>query len=272
MAVKSAPKDHASSLVTEYQILRKFRGCPRVIQCIGDGFSSNQSDDDGETTTYYDLFLEYASGGSLSDLIANYSDGRGEYGIPETMVRFCTLSLLEAMDSIHSIGYTHCDVKPDNILVFLHPNDDQLFRVKIADFGLAMETTYSGRRSCRGTLRYMSPEVVISGNVSSAMDVWALGCTVLEMLTGKRPWEGSKKEEVMREIEKGVHPEIPEWLSEEGKDFVSNCFMGLSCRPPAYVLLSHPFITGMNKKKERLSNAPLLPHQMFQHQMAVLQC
>ncbi|CAN1152058.1 Mitogen-activated protein kinase kinase kinase 20 [Linum perenne] len=259
MAVKSAPVDKASSLITEYQILSKFRGVPGIIQCIGDGISHDLPD--GKT---YDLLLEFAAGGSLSDMIKS--------GIPESYVRIFTQTLLEALFSIHSKGYTHCDIKPDNVLVF--PGSKG--HLKIADFGLAMETWNLDPKSSnlKGTLRYLPPEVVVYGKVSPAMDVWALGCTVVEMLTGKMPFDGVKDDvEAMREIWNGGQPEIPKWLSEEGKDFLRWCFMrSPKFRPPAHMLLLHPFITGGHSLEMRRKTVQVqqLKNQMFQHNADLL--
>ncbi|CAN0899925.1 Mitogen-activated protein kinase kinase kinase 20 [Linum grandiflorum] len=214
MAVKSVPVDDAASLLAEFHILSKFHKVPGIIQCIGKDLSHDLPG--GETCN---LLLKYAAGGSLSDLIANY----GRCGIPERDVKVCTLYLLEALSSVHAAGYTHCDIKPDNVLVF--PDDDGFFKLKIADFGLATDCPDPKSKKIRGTPRYLPREMIISGTVSPAMDIWALGCTVLEMLTGERPFSCVKEDPaVMWKIAKGGQPEIPECLSDEGKDFLRKCF------------------------------------------------
>ncbi|CAL1369547.1 unnamed protein product [Linum trigynum] len=96
----------------------------------------------------------------------------------------------------------------------------------IADFGLAMETwkLSPGSKRFTGTLRYMSPEVAVEGKVSPAMDIWRLGCTLVEMLTGNLSWSKFKEDrEVFMEIAAGRTPEIPEWMSVQGKDFLRKC-------------------------------------------------
>ncbi|CAN0877196.1 Mitogen-activated protein kinase kinase kinase 20 [Linum grandiflorum] len=259
MAVKSAPKEEASSLVAEFHILSKFRQVPGIIQCLGQDVSDGELP--GEKN--YNLFLEYAAGGSLSGVIAEYGRS-GVSGIPEKDVKLCTIALLEALSSIHSAGYTHCDIKPDNVLVF--PDNYGSCQLKIADFGLAMETPDPDSpksRNLRGTARYLPPESIVAGKVSPAMDIWALGCTVVEMLTGERPFSSLKENlAVMWRIIKGDQPEIPGWLSEEGKDFLRKCF---DPRLPADMLLSHPFLTGRRlKKRERTT-----PQRQKLHQLCV---
>ncbi|CAN0899928.1 Mitogen-activated protein kinase kinase kinase 20 [Linum grandiflorum] len=252
MAVKSVPVDDAASLLAEFHILSKFHKVPGIIQCIGKDLSHDLPG--GETCN---LLLKYAAGGSLSDLIANY----GRCGIPERDVKVCTLYLLEALSSVHAAGYTHCDIKPDNVLVF--PDDDGFFKLKIADFGLATDCPDPKSKKIRGTPRYLPREMIISGTVSPAMDIWALGCTVLEMLTGERPFSCVKEDPaVMWKIAKGGQPEIPECLSDEGKDFLRKCF---DSRLSADMLISHPFVTGRSLNKE-----PRTTHQQELHQIVVL--
>ncbi|CAN0876929.1 Mitogen-activated protein kinase kinase kinase 20 [Linum grandiflorum] len=264
MAVKSVPEDKASSLVSEFNILSKLRH-PGIIKCFGKDVSDGEFP--GETN--HDLFLEYAAGGSLSGMIADYGKS-GVSGVPERDVKLCTLALLEALSYIHSAGYTHCDIKPDNLLLF--PNDDGSCQLKIADFGLAMETPdpdSPATKNFRGTTRYLPPEVIVSGKVSPAMDIWAVGCTVVEMLTGERPFSSVKENPmVMWKIINGGQPEIPECLSEEGKDFIRKCF---DHRLPADRLLSHAFVTGRSLKKRRRATPQKQDlHQAFEQALAAL--
>ncbi|CAN0906026.1 Mitogen-activated protein kinase kinase kinase 20 [Linum grandiflorum] len=195
LAVKSAHVETASSLSHDHQIIRQFHGIKGIILCFGG--------DTGPTT--YDLFLEYAPLGTLTNSIAGYRQN-GELGIPEMHVRVCVAGLLNSLALIHSRGYTHCDVKPDNILMFNVRSDPTMCRFKLADFRLAMKTPEAGSTTStfRGTLNYMAPEVLLAGKVLPVMGVWSLGCTVVELLTGVPPWSECKDEdEVIIEIQKG---------------------------------------------------------------------
>ncbi|CAN0876785.1 Mitogen-activated protein kinase kinase kinase 20 [Linum grandiflorum] len=181
-------------------------------------------------------------------MIADYGKS-GVSGIPERDAKLCTLALLEALSYIHSAGYTHCDIKPDNLLLF--PNDDGSCQLKIADFGLAMETPdpdSPAAKNFRGTTRYLPPEVIVSG---------------------KRPFSSVKENPaVMWKIISGGKPEIPECLSEEAKDFLRKCF---DRRLPANMLLSHPFVTGRSLKKRRRATPQNLDlHQAFEQALAAL--
>ena len=76
---------------------------------------------------------------------------------------------------------------------------------------------------------YMSPEVIkgsTEGRLGSA-DVWSLGCVILEMATGRRPWASLDNEwAIMYNIAQGNPPQLPsrEQLSQEGIDFLKSCF------------------------------------------------
>jgi serine/threonine protein kinase len=101
----------------------------------------------------------------------------------------------------------------------------------------------------------MSPELVNGGENESPADIWALGCAVVEMVTGKPAWNLEKDSNMwslLRRIGAGEEsPVIPEELSKEGKDFVEKCFVNDSRkRWTAEMLLNHPFIEEMKNVNE----------------------
>ncbi|CAN0852418.1 Mitogen-activated protein kinase kinase kinase 20 [Linum grandiflorum] len=199
------------------------------------------------------LFMEYAEKGSLSNLISRFGP------LPEYYVRGCTRALLKAICLIHKSGFIHCDIKPDNILICEDTNGNDP-EVKIADFGLAVEEGMMPPRAreIRGTLEYMPPEVSTGGMLTKSMDVWALGCTIIEMITANRPWIGEVTPELV----------IPQWMSLQGQDFLAKCFSGMLYS--SEMLLSHPYITGnfflekhFKPIRMTMTTPPLLPHQMY---------
>ncbi|KAK7263135.1 hypothetical protein RJT34_30720 [Clitoria ternatea] len=230
-AVKSSEAHTSSSLKNEKHVLDSLGSCPRIIRCFGDDHSFENG------VEYYNLFLEYAAGGSLADRL-KFHGGR----IPEPLVRRYARSVVEGLNHVHESGFVHCDIKLQNILVF---DDDE---IKIADFGLAKEAGAKQRGfECRGTPMFMSPESVNDGECESPADVWALGCAVVEMVTGKPAWKvenGSSMWSLLLRIGVGDEiPEIPEELSKEGKDFLDKCFVkDPKLRWSAEMLLKHPFV------------------------------
>ncbi|CAK9315269.1 unnamed protein product [Citrullus colocynthis] len=240
MAVKSSVSSLSSVLLkNEKQILDRIGICPQIVTCFGDGISVES---DGEKC--YNLFLEYANGGSLADVVRIHGGG-----LPEFDVRRYTKAILWGLRHVHGNGFVHCDLKLSNVLVF--GNGD----VKIADFGLAKAAgkitaaETEERFEWRGTPMYMSPETVNGGEYEPPCDIWALGCAVVEMVAGKPAWRVGPATDIfglMMRIGIGDEvPEMPENLSAEGKDFIRRCLVkDPRKRWTAEMLLNHPFIAG----------------------------
>ncbi|KAG2719810.1 hypothetical protein I3760_02G008400 [Carya illinoinensis] len=234
MVVKSSESSCSVSLKNEKQVLDQLSTCPHVIRCLGE----DRSVENGEEL--YNLFLEYASHGSLADQLKN----RGG-SLPESDVRRYVKSVLKGLRDVHARGFVHCDIKLQNILVFGNG------AIKIADFGLARkaEQEQSGegnRTEFRGTPLYMSPESVNDSEYESPADIWALGCAVVEMLTGKPAWNCGPEYNICKLLIRiGVGdevPQVPKELSFEGKDFLGKCFVkDPRKRWTAEMLLDHPF-------------------------------
>ncbi|KAL3626812.1 hypothetical protein CASFOL_029384 [Castilleja foliolosa] len=234
MAVKSCGASLSSSLRAEKLILEDLKGCPEIIRCFGDGITS----ENGEKL--YNVFLEYAGGGNLADKVKDSGFG----GLTEFEVRLYTKALLKGLKYIHDSGYVHCDFKLQNILLCADGSP------RIADFGLAKR---AGRTKAfpgcefNGTPLYMSPEMLVGGEQDAPVDIWAMGCAVAEMAGGAPVWSGfSDVAELLMMIGVGDRvPQVPENLSEEGKDFLGKCFVkDPSQRWTAEMLLNHPFVGG----------------------------
>ncbi|XP_042492419.1 mitogen-activated protein kinase kinase kinase 20-like [Macadamia integrifolia] len=246
MAVKWAEVSNSGTLQKEREILTMLEGCPNILRCYGDEITT----ENGELN--YNVLLEYASGGTLASRIKNSCGG-----LPEADVRRYTRSILQGLNYIHDRGYVHCDIKPQNIVLVLcssSSSDDYI--AKIADFGSAKNTMIEQRKrkkecrclSLRGTPLYMSPESVLRKEQEAPSDIWALGCVVAEMISGKPAWNCKSDMDIdellsligsSREL-----PETPSDMSKEGKDFLKRCFVRTSnFRWTAAMLLNHPFVS-----------------------------
>ncbi|KAI0515817.1 hypothetical protein KFK09_008485 [Dendrobium nobile] len=217
-AVKSSPISRSALLQREQSMLSSLSS-PHIISCLGFEISGDS----------YSLFLELAEGGTLSDLA-----GR----LDEPKIQSFTRQILLGLSYLHSNGIAHCDVKGRNVLLCSEAI------VKLADFGCARRVG-DGGRSVMGTPAFMAPEVVRGDEQGIAGDVWSLGCTVVEMSTGKSPWpEATNPVAAIHKISFSSDvPAMPEWISDKGKDFVSKCLR----RDPkerwtTEQLLRHPFI------------------------------
>ncbi|KAK4799345.1 hypothetical protein SAY86_024710 [Trapa natans] len=250
MAVKSCDLSDSATLMNEHEVLLQLGDCPQLIRFFGAGRTVERGGSE-----LYNLLLEYAPGGSLVDEM-----GRCGGRLPEPDVRRYTRSVLEALRHIHGRGFVHGDIKVQNILVF-PPADGGcgLAEVKVADFGLSRRKTDlvataaaeddggRGGFEWRGTPLYMSPEAVNENECEAPSDVWALGCAVVEMATGRPAWSHTASSNIYQlMIRIGVShqtPIIPQDLSDEGKDFLHKCFVkDPKMRWTVEMLLSHPFI------------------------------
>ncbi|KAL4319202.1 hypothetical protein GQ457_18G018100 [Hibiscus cannabinus] len=94
----------------------------------------------------------------------------------------------------------------------------------------------------QGSVPYMSPESIL-GDVTGALDVWSLGCVVVEMITGRLPWDTCDANDLMLKLFSGESPNIPEDMSILGKDFLQKCFVSdPNQRWSASMLLRHPYL------------------------------
>ncbi|RLV91413.1 MAP kinase kinase kinase SSK2 [Spathaspora sp. JA1] len=211
------------------------------------------------------IFMEYCEGGSLSGLLTH---GRIE---DEMVVQVYTLQMLEGLAYLHQSGVIHRDIKPENILL------DHNGVIKFVDFGAAKVIANTGRtrvvgtasirsaennpvnnpnnlNSMTGTPMYMSPEVITgatSSDRSGVVDIWSLGCCVLEMTTGRRPWSNLDNEwAIMYHIAAGHKPPLPspDQMSEAGRKFLSRCLEHDPIkRPSAVELLADPWMVSIRQ-------------------------
>lgn len=132
-------------------------------------------------------------------LVMDWIDGKDLLGILKN--RYTPMGIGEvthildgvtkALHYAHAQGVCHCDIKPGNILL---RNSDNL--PILSDFGLAHVTQDQGGG---GTLSFMAPELFAGGNVSPASDIYALGVTLYQLLSGQLPFHGETKERLIQE-------------------------------------------------------------------------
>jgi mitogen-activated protein kinase kinase kinase len=172
--------------------------------------------------TSISIFLEYISGGSIGSCLRKH--GKFE----EPVVASLTRQTLSGLAYLHREGILHRDLKADNILLDLDGT------CKISDFGISKKTDniYGNDKtnSMQGSVFWMAPEVIRSQGegYSAKVDIWSLGCVVLEMFAGRRPWSKEEAVGAIYKIANGETPPIPDDIREEISPiaiaFMLDCF------------------------------------------------
>lgn len=194
---KDRVKDMVSALNQEIDTMQHLEH-PNIVQYLGC--------ERGEYSI--SIYLEYISGGSVGSCLRKH--GKFE----ESVVKSLTRQTLDGLAYLHRQGILHRDLKADNILLDLDGS------CRISDFGISKKTDdiygNDSTNSMQGSVFWMAPEVIQSQGqgYSAKVDIWSLGCVVLEMFAGRRPWS---REEAIGAIFKlgslNQAPPIPEDVS-----------------------------------------------------------
>eukprot|EP01138_Halocafeteria_seosinensis_P011166 gb/GECG01011404.1/.p1 GENE.gb/GECG01011404.1/~~gb/GECG01011404.1/.p1 ORF type:complete len:1434 (+),score=250.95 gb/GECG01011404.1/:1-4302(+) len=210
----------------EIELLKKLRH-PNIVEYV----------DSVRTQDYLYIALEYVENGSLTGLVKKF----GTFN--ETLSAMYTAQVLQGLSFLHEQGVIHRDIKGENILT-----TKEGF-VKLADFGVAIQGV-DHEHDVVGTPYWMAPEVIEMAGTSSACDIWSVGCTIIEMLTGKPPYFDYNPMTALFRIVQDEYPPFPEQISPALRDFLIQCFKKEpSFRKSAQELLSHPWIVNTVKSK-----------------------
>lgn len=197
--------------------------------------------------------LTYAKNGEL----LSYINQKNHFNIACT--KYYTAELILALETLHSKGIIHRDLKPENILL------DENYHILITDFGSAkimssitkntdddIDKEAKRRNSFVGTAQYVSPELLTSTYVCYASDLWALGCVVYQMITGKTPFSAGSEYLIFQKIMK-LEYEFPEGFDIIAKDFVEKLLvldpekrLGAKDTKPYQSLREHEFLRDSN--------------------------
>jgi len=175
-AIDGSMQESINRFMSEYAMLSKLSH-PHVARVYAHGV--------GDGCLY--IGMEYLPGGDLRLDI--------EAGLTPQLAQRRAGEIASALAAIHAAGIIHRDLKPANILMRMTGE------AVIADFGIAKQLgaalSFTRHDVAIGTPYYMSPEQARGGMVGPAADIYALGVLYFELLTGKRPFEGTTPNELM---------------------------------------------------------------------------
>jgi serine/threonine protein kinase len=161
----------------ELELLTRLKH-PNIIPCLG-----------GEETPESIIIVTPLAKGDLHSFTVNKV-------LSEDNCRRLSKQLLEGLCYLHSLGYLHGDVKPENVLIFPSITSPNLNTIKICDFGFAEQVGPSGLlpyRGMRGSYGYFSPEQLNRRPYGQAVDIFALGIMIYTSLSGYEPFYPTNK-------------------------------------------------------------------------------
>merc|ERR550532_389919 len=161
--------------------------------------------------------MELVNGGSLS----NFLQAHYRTGLPDDTAANFTNQILDGLIYLHEHEVIHRDIKGANVLVDLHNKEFPI--LKIAYFGTSKQLskiTNQLNTNMKGTPNFLAPEVIACPRgYTYTADVWSLGCTVIEMISGKIPFHGMDAIFIVFSVGRGTTtPAIPEKASKNGAD------------------------------------------------------
>ncbi|KAJ1734562.1 Protein kinase of the Mitotic Exit Network [Coemansia biformis] len=184
-----------------------------------------------------DIILEYCEGGSLQNILSKFSK------FPENLVGVYVAQILDGLEYLHSNAILHRDIKPGNILLLKEGV------VKLADFGVAR--IQNGLNTVVGSPYWIAPEVLLLNGSTSASDIWSLGCTIVQLVSGKAPYQDLPPMTAMFRIGQDEHPPFPANISAQLRDFLSRCLVHVpSARASAEELRSHVWIRSCLRERQ----------------------
>ncbi len=223
-----------AALKQEIDLLQGLRH-PNIVQYLGT--SSDES--------HLNIFLEYVPGGSIAGMLKAYNYFK------EPLVRNFVRQILDGLAYLHGRDIIHRDIKGANVLV------DNKGGVKISDFGISKRADVASanqmpgsgvnRPSLQGSVFWMAPEVVRQSAHTKKADIWSLGCLIVEMFTGARPFPDKSQLQALFAIGSNqAKPTIPDNVTDEAKRFLNKTFeIDHERRPSAEELLKDKFMIPM---------------------------
>lgn len=241
------------SLINEALIMKQLNHI-NIVKLINYNIIKNNDKDSSEKLC---ITMEYSSFGSLYQLIKSF---KPQNGIPEFITCGITCQLLDGINYLSNKSIIHGDIKASNILIFNNGI------IKICDFGLSFQwddqnnDDYNDDHNrnnnkrlqkivMNGSAYWLAPEIILHKMASPKSDIWSLGATIIEMLTGIPPFGNFNPLIACHKVGIGEKINYPINISNNCKEFLNMCFeIQPTIRARAKTLLNTKWILSGNRK------------------------
>lgn len=194
----------------ELRMLAGLGGHHGIVSVLDAGIDESSPDDPRPF-----LVMELVRGQSVRDLIDAGT-------LTPTIIGGIAFEIAEALEYVHRQGIVHRDVSPANILLVDYGSEFSRPRVRLTDFGLAVEgATFLPPDDgfVDGTVPYLSPEQVLAARLTPASDLYSLGLVLIECFSGRRLFPGSDGRAAAARV--GADPEIPKAVPRQWRDLLA---------------------------------------------------
>lgn len=201
------------------------------------------------------LVMDFVQGGELFFYLRKYTK------FPTEVVKFYAAELVLALDYLHQKSTIYRDLKPENVLL------DKTGHIKLTDLGFARHLQGAMAFTLCGTPEYMAPEIIKQTGHDKAVDWWALGILIYEMLCGYPPFYDETPDAVCKKILAGKIS-FPKSVDKVSVDLIlrllnpdKNKRLGSAPQNGAADIKRHPFFNGVNwgMFERRMIRPPIIP-------------
>eukprot|EP01062_Namystynia_karyoxenos_P013323 TRINITY_DN14808_c0_g1_i1.p1 TRINITY_DN14808_c0_g1~~TRINITY_DN14808_c0_g1_i1.p1 ORF type:complete len:844 (+),score=172.84 TRINITY_DN14808_c0_g1_i1:98-2629(+) len=256
------------------------------------------------------IFMEFLAQGSLAGMAQRYGDSSRGVGLPICLTQSAVRDVVDALRYLHRRGIVHGNIKGDNVLAGVdgvvkiadftlcaalrRSQDESVSDRAASPAGVlppedaasptdTINTTFSSGNlsgslsvtrgaSNKVSLQWTAPEVMLRGAYSPASDIWALGCTALELATGRPPWQGCVAGDVEARLREKEAPPLPSSppLPAALTHFICACLArDPQLRPSSASLARHQFFqedfTGDSPRASPAPRDPTVPQEPVEH-------
>lgn len=207
------------AVMWEVHVLRCLNGHPNIVQLC-------DVVELADAVVY--VVMSRIEGPDLQDYIRQQPSGV----LAERVGRRLTRHMVSGLRHAHARGFIHCDLKPENVRLRVpddwDPSDSTAVTAVLVDWGLARKVDAQSSQLTMGTALYASPEQLTGYNADNAWgrsrlgppaDVWALGATLFEMLSGRPPFGGASHEELVANV-LALNYHLPDVLSVAARQMI----------------------------------------------------